>query len=164
MRRPGRSSPYWDDMYRGLEDFDEEEYEWYFGWPDIKPYFQEHVHTTSKVLIPGMGNDPLLLDLVGAGYGDITAFDYSEGAVERQAELLAYDANAEDAVTLCRDARALDEAWTGAFDAILEKGLYALYLSDDTDESKSGETVCSGPWNLHVRQWGRAGGLTTGDM
>ena len=41
----------------------------------------------------------------------------------RQAELLAYDANAEDAVTLlCSDARALDEAWTGAFDAILEKG------------------------------------------
>ena len=33
----------------------------------------------------------------------------------RQAELLAYDANAEDAVTLlCSDARALDEAWTGA--------------------------------------------------
>ena len=55
--------------------------------------------------------------------------------MERQTELLAYDANAEDAVTLlCRDARALDEAWTGAFDAILEKGcLDALYLSDDTD-------------------------------
>ena len=33
----------------------------------------------------------------------------------RQAELLAYDANAEDAVTLlCSDARALDGAWTGA--------------------------------------------------
>ena len=55
--------------------------------------------------------------------------------MERQAELLAYDANAEDVVTLlCRDARALDEAWTGAFDAILEKGcLDALYLSDETD-------------------------------
>ena len=50
-----------------LGDFDAEAYEWYFGWPDIKPHFQEHVHTTSKVLIPGMGNDPLLLDLVGAG-------------------------------------------------------------------------------------------------
>jgi len=126
---------YWDDMYRGFGDFASEEYEWYFGWSDIKPYFQEHVDTTSKVLIPGMGNDPLLLDLVGAGYGDITAFDYSEGAVARQAELLAYDANAEDVVTLlCRDARALDEAWTDAFDAILEKGcLDALYLSDDTD-------------------------------
>ena len=126
---------YWDDMYRGVGDFAKEAYEWYFGWPDIKPYFQEHVHTTSKVLIPGMGNDPLLLDLVGAGYGDITAFDYGEGAVARQAELLAYDSHAEDVVTLlCRDARALDEAWTGAFDAILEKGcLDALYLSDDTD-------------------------------
>ena len=42
--------------------------EWYFGWPDIKPYFQEHVHTTSKVLIPGMGNDPLLPGSGRCGY------------------------------------------------------------------------------------------------
>ena len=152
---------YWDDMYRGLGDFDEEAYEWYFGWPDIKPYFQEHVHTTSKILIPGMGNDPLLLDLVGAGYGDITAFDYSEGAVARQAELLAYDANAEDAVTLlCRDARALDEAWTGAFDAILEKGcLDALYLSDDTDGcgvTPGTRSVCGPLWRRETRRSARS--------
>ena len=130
---------YWDDMYDGLADFDKDEYEWYFGWSEIKPLFQQYVPpdatTELKLLIPGMGNDPLLLDLVGAGYRDITAFDYSEGAVERQAELLSYDSNAEDAVTLlCRDARALDEDWTNAFDAVLEKGcLDALYLSDETD-------------------------------
>ena len=136
---------YWDDMYQGFGDFSKDEYEWYFGWSEIKPYFQDHVPipeanadddtSTTKILIPGMGNDPLLLDLVGAEYRDITAFDYSEGAVERQTELLSYDPNAEDAVTLlCRDARALDDAWTNAFDAILEKGcLDALYLSDETD-------------------------------
>ena len=126
-------------MYQGFGDFDKDEYEWYFGWSEIKPLFQQHVppdtSATTKLLIPGMGNDPLLLDLIGAGYRDITAFDYSEGAVERQAELLSYDSNAEDAVTLlCRDARALDEDWTNAFDAVLEKGcLDALYLSDETD-------------------------------
>mmetsp|Transcript_22563 Transcript_22563/g.64916 ORF Transcript_22563/g.64916 Transcript_22563/m.64916 type:complete len:256 (+) Transcript_22563:102-869(+) len=131
---------YWDDMYQGYGDFDKDEYEWYFGWSEIKPFFQQHVpipdaSDRTKLLIPGMGNDPLLLDLVGAGYRDITAFDYSEGAVERQTELLSYDSNAEDAVALlCRDARALDEDWTNAFDAILEKGcLDALYLSDESD-------------------------------
>lgn len=132
---------YWDEMYQGFGDFSKDEYEWYFGWSEIKPYFQEHVpvpdadDATTKILIPGMGNDPLLLDLVGAGYRDITAFDYSEGAVGRQTELLSYDSNAEDAVTLlCRDARALDDEWTNAFDVILEKGcLDALYLSDETD-------------------------------
>uniref|UniRef100_A0A7S0FHE1 Methyltransferase domain-containing protein n=1 Tax=Minutocellus polymorphus TaxID=265543 RepID=A0A7S0FHE1_9STRA len=135
---------YWDAMYQGYGDFDKDEYEWYFGWSEIKPFFQQHVpipdagdttKTRHKLLIPGMGNDPLLLDLVGAGYRDITAFDYSEGAVERQTELLSYDSNAEDAVALlCRDARALDEDWTNAFDAILEKGcLDALYLSDESD-------------------------------
>ena len=111
-------------MYQGFGDFDKDGYEWYFGWSEIKPLFQQHVPSdtsaTTKLLMPGMGNDPLLLDLVGAGYRDITAFDYSEGAVERQAELLSYDSNAEDAVTLlCRDARALDEDWTNAFDAVL---------------------------------------------
>lgn len=130
---------YWDEMYQGFGDFDKDEYEWYFGFSEIKPLFQQHVppdtSATTKLLIPGMGNDPLLLDLVGAGYRDITAFDYSEGAVERQAELLSYDSNAEDAVTLlCRDARALDEDWADVFDAVLEKGcLDALYLSDETD-------------------------------
>jgi SAM-dependent methyltransferase len=131
---------YWDDMYLGFGDFDKDEYEWYFGWSEIKSFFQDHVPIpgdgeTTKLLIPGMGNDPILLDLVGAGYRDITAFDYSEGAVERQSELLSYDSSAKETVTLlCRDARALDEEWTNEFDAILEKGcLDALYLSDETD-------------------------------
>ena len=44
----------WDVARAG--DFAKDEYEWYFGWSDIEPCFQEHVHTTSKVLIPGMGN------------------------------------------------------------------------------------------------------------
>lgn len=143
---------YWDDMYQGMGDFDKEEYTWYFGWSNVKSHFTEHIPPPSadsleskeyRILIPGMGNDPLLLDMVGAGYRDITAFDYSEGAVERQAELLSYDAVARDFVQLYHlDARALKEEWTGSFDAILEKGcLDALYLCGDGNVEKAAEEL-----------------------
>mmetsp|Transcript_39766 Transcript_39766/g.81828 ORF Transcript_39766/g.81828 Transcript_39766/m.81828 type:complete len:253 (-) Transcript_39766:1370-2128(-) len=135
---------YWDDMYSGMGDFSSEEYQWYFGWSDIKKYFTEYCCDSSmKILVPGMGNDPLLLDLVGAGYRDITAFDYSEGAVERQTELLSVDAAAKDSVSLHHmDVRALKSEWTDTFDAILEKGcLDALYLCGDGNIEKSAEEL-----------------------
>ncbi len=153
---------YWDDMYRGFGDFAMEEYEWYFGWPDIKPYFQEHVHTTSKVLIPGMGNDPLLLDLVGAGYGDITAFDYSEGAVARQAR------GCRDlALQGCSGAgRGMDRCVRcDPREGLL--GRVVPFRRHRRERPKSGRRIAScakARWHLHVRQWRRAGGLTTGDM
>ena len=134
---------YWDDMYSGMGDFSSEEYQWYYGWSDIKKYFTEYSYDSMKILVPGMGNDPLLLDLVGAGYRDITAFDYSEGAVERQNELLSFDAAAKDSVKLHHmDVRALKSEWTDTFDAILEKGcLDALYLCGDGNIEKSAEEL-----------------------
>jgi len=134
---------YWDEMYDGMGDFPSDEYTWYYGWEMIKPHFVERVpDKSSRVLVPGVGNDPTLLDLYGAGYKDITAFDYSASAVERQGELLEYDPPAaRDVVLRVRDARELDEEWGGSFDAVLEKGaLDAIYLSGDGNvERAAGE-------------------------
>ena len=147
---------YWDGMYSGMGDFSSQEYQWYYGWSDIRKHFTQYVPLPSpesssfseevdsvKILVPGMGNDPILLDLISAGYKNITAFDYSEGAVERQSELLSYDAAAGDAVELHHmDARALKLEWTGTFDAILEKGcLDALYLSGDGNVETAAEEL-----------------------
>ena len=131
---------YWDDMYSGMGDFSAEEYSWYYGWDAIRPNFEEHVtDKESRILLPGVGNDPLLLDLHGAGYTRLTAFDYSESAVERQAELLSYDSTggaSADVTLRVMDARNLDSDWTGSFDAVLEKGaLDAVYLSDSGGEN-----------------------------
>ena len=91
-----------------------------------------------KILIPGVGNDPILLDLLQAGFKDLTAFDYTESAVERQIEILSYEAAAEGVRLLVRDARQLDEEWAQEFDAILEKGaLDAIYLSGDGNFEKA---------------------------
>ena len=43
-----------------------------------------------EILLPGIGNDPILLDLLQKGYTKLTATDYSEFAIERQIDLLSY--------------------------------------------------------------------------
>ena len=143
---------YWDDMYSGMGDFPSEEYSWYYGWSELKNYFMEYAPppppphkkknkeketvgslSNPKVLVPGIGNDSILLDLYNYGYNDITAFDYSQSAIERQSELLSYHNQAMDDIILqVRDARKLDVDWTNNFDFIFEKGaLDAIYLSGE---------------------------------
>lgn len=125
---------YWDDVYTGMGDFPQDEYSWYYGWDVIKPHFTTAVPSKdARILVPGIGNDSMLLNLWGSKYRDITAFDYSDHAVERQHDLLSWEPKAMEQIqVLQRDARSLDEEWTDSFDAILEKGaLDAIYLSGD---------------------------------
>ena len=130
-----------DDMYIGMGDFDSEEYTWYFGFDTIKPYFVDYMppppnkrdkdNQQPRMLVPGVGNDSVLMDVYNFGYHDITAFDYSLNAIERQEDLLSYNLRALDDITLLvRDARELDDEWTNCFDIIFEKGaLDAIFLS-----------------------------------
>lgn len=152
---------YWDDMYSGLGDFASDEYSWYYAWDEIKKYFikyapqppklkkltkQNKIKTSDdnsndeeqehqpKILIPGIGNDRILLDLYNYGYTDVTAFDYSNCAIERQHDLLSYTTTqvVDDITLLVRDARELDDEWESTFDLIFEKGaLDAIYLSGE---------------------------------
>ncbi|KAL9184465.1 hypothetical protein ACHAXT_002551 [Thalassiosira profunda] len=139
---------YWDQMYEGMGDFAADEYSWYFGFEVIKPLLEEYVGASSRtekaelsILLPGCGNDPLLLDLYNAGYRRLTAFDYSAGAIDRQRELLEYlpmGSDVDHVVLSVEDARSLPEEWEGAFDVIVEKGaLDAIYLSGDGNFEQS---------------------------
>jgi len=138
---------YWDDMYIGMGDFSQEEYSWYYSWDTVKPYFTKYVpppppskslksefSNIPKILIPGIGNDGILLDLYSAGYTNITAFDYSANAIDRQHDLLYTNPRALKNIDLyVKDARNLNETnWIEKFDVIFEKGaLDAIYLSGD---------------------------------
>lgn len=135
---------YWDDMYNGYGDLDAEEYSWYYTFKDtIQPIFKQHIPLTStttmpKMLVPGIGNDNILIDLYNYGYHDITAFDYSSNAIKCQIDLLSYynkELLDNDNVSLVvRDGRCLDDEWTNTFDIIFEKGaLDAIYLSSSDD-------------------------------
>ncbi|KAL7534885.1 hypothetical protein ACHAWF_004979 [Thalassiosira exigua] len=131
-----------------MGDFAADEYSWYYGFEAIKPVLEEHVGAAAaeersklSVLVPGCGNDPLLLDLFGAGYRRLTAFDYSPGAIERQRELLEYlpVGSDVDGIDLrVEDARSLPKEWEGSFDVVVEKGaLDAIYLSGDGNVEQS---------------------------
>ena len=81
---------YWDEVYYGRGDFPSDEYSWYFGWEGYQKFVKEYVVGTRKqqrILLPGIGNDPILLDLLQNGYTDLTATDYSEPAIDRQMEM-----------------------------------------------------------------------------
>lgn len=124
---------YWDEVYLGRGDFPADEYTWYFGFDSYQRIVQEHVaDKDTTILIPGIGNDPILLELLQKGYSNLTATDYSEHAIDRQLDLISYQ-YAEDTVELRHmDARQMDETWTDRFDVIMEKGaLDAIYLSGD---------------------------------
>ena len=136
---------YWDDVYQGMGDFPKDEYSWYYGYDVIKPYLTKVASPASlpTILMPGIGNDPMLLDLYANGYTNLVAFDYSEHAIERQKDLLSYELDKQrpqqqqskntPAIELHQmDARFLQSSWTERFDVILEKGaLDAIYLSGD---------------------------------
>jgi hypothetical protein len=90
---------YWDDVYTGQGDFPSDTYSWYTNWNEIQRHVKPYLSSTATILIPGIGNDSLLIDMVRAGlqnqrqYNDndstlIVAQDYSMHAIERQIELL----------------------------------------------------------------------------
>ena len=156
---------YWDDTYIGRGDFPMEEYSWYYGWDDtikkvwmneVLPKIQNYDNDEFDVkevsiLIPGIGNDSILLDLYNAGWRNLTAFDYSQYAIDRQYDLL-YNSNVRkgldngnvqlhvmDATDLNEDSVISGEtiSWTEQFDIIFEKGaLDAIYLSSSEGDER----------------------------
>jgi hypothetical protein len=165
---------YWDELYQGRGDFPADEYQWYYGWDEISSIVRQYVAAGGggsagtganaagvDVLVLGIGNDPILLDLLQAGYTKLTATDYSEHALERQQDLLDFggygdcvviddddddsggngDSRGDESenghsitsVNLRQmDARRMDPTWSDRFDLVLEKGcLDAVYLSGD---------------------------------
>ena len=119
----------------------------YFGFEKYGKLVMENLPSKNEeILLPGIGNDPILLDLLQKGYTKLTATDYSKFAIERQIDLLSYqrypystekdDDNDDDGpiptLLLQMDARKMKSMWTNKFDAIIEKGaLDAIHLSGD---------------------------------
>lgn len=124
---------YWDDVYAGRGDFPADCYSWYYDWGVLGKQVKQFVPSkTQKILVPGVGNDSLLVDLVQAGYRNLVGQDYSEHALERQRDLLFSVEGASGVTMVQGDVTRLPYEWTSTFDVIIEKGLLdAVYLSGD---------------------------------
>merc|ERR1719223_1488344 len=62
----------------------EEEFTWYSGWSDVAPFFTElvPVHKSTRILLPGIGNDSSMVDMYDEGFRHMTAFDYAPEGIE----------------------------------------------------------------------------------
>ena len=134
---------YWDDVYAGRGDFPADCYSWYYGWDVLGKHVKEHIpKKNQRILVPGVGNDSILVDLVQAGYKNLVGQDYSEHAVERQEDLLFQIVDATTVEMQQGDVTNLPDKWTGSFDAVIEKGLLdAVYLSGDGNVEKAAEEL-----------------------
>ena len=152
---------YWNDLYKDSLSSDATDskndekdgdggnhsgttaFSWYSGWDDLQPFLEEHflLGKATRILLPGVGNDPLLRDLYDAGYHNLVAFDYAPEGVARAKELLGPDRMA-DVRVFCGDARDLSEEETASYDCIIEKGtLDAIHLAGGKDKQKGAEYV-----------------------
>lgn len=146
---------YWDDMYTGDGDRPAESYSWYCGWDELAPFWKMLVPDhNGHVLIAGIGNDPVPLEIFQEGYTKMTAFDYSQAGVDR-AKLLFDESNvsSNQIQWLTADARDLPLA-DASIDATFDKGtLDAIFITgkdmflDSVKElgrvtAKNGVVVC----------------------
>jgi len=121
---------FWNDFYR-----DKKSFAWYSGWTDLAPFVTELISTTDRVLIPGIGNDPAIVDMYDDGYTNMVAFDYAKEGVDRARALFGDERN--NAELHVADARSLKDLIPvdGSIDAVFDKGtLDAVYLSGGADK------------------------------
>lgn len=136
---------YWDDVYNGMGDFPSTEYSWYYDWNVLKRFVGAFLSKEDSIFLPGIGNDPLLSDLVAEGYKALTAQDYCASAIDRQLDLLeTVNHSGEATIDLSvSDVKRLPPHMAQSFDRILEKGLLdAVYLSGPGNVEKAVASLC----------------------
>lgn len=159
---------FWNDLYEKQSNFS-----WYATWDDLQPFINEFLRLLarpyeSKILVPGVGNDAIVVDMFDDGYPYITAMDYAPEGIERCREMLgptrlrAEQGNTKDenkdhnqpggVELVVADARDLTDTFENdAFDVVFEKGtLDAIFLSGGDDKDKSSENL-----NLAISELGR---------
>ena len=150
---------YWESSYEeALISSDEEpsstsSFSWYSSWDDLSPFIldlqMKHLVSndtpnpyTLNILLPGIGNDPILVDMAKEGYQNLSAFDYAPSAISCCQRLLARSLHNLPQIHNIQldvaDARNLKEFYpSNKFDFALDKGtLDSIYLIGGADKAK----------------------------
>ena len=129
-------------------------FSWYCGWEELSPFIydlvREHfglaedmdVHGDLTVLLPGVGNDSMIVDMYDDGFTKLSAFDYAPAAIECCKTILGEE-RLVDVTLNVADARNLREIYqTKYFDVVIDKGtLDSIYLIGKTDKSSKRSNV-----------------------
>lgn len=136
------SRAYWNDRYTNSSKASTSGFSWYSGWDELEPFVRELIpDTDTSILLPGVGNDPLLRDLyIQGGYPHLAAFDYAPAGVACARALLK---ETNTVPIVIADARDLSGVYTdNQFGAVIEKGtLDAIYLSGGMDKRLGSENL-----------------------
>jgi ubiquinone/menaquinone biosynthesis C-methylase UbiE len=153
---------YWDSFYQNAGTANASlTFSWYTGWKDLAPFIREMISTNDRILIPGVGNDALLVDMYLAGCQRLTAFDFAPESIARYQEMLQkqdipFDVKNHDetsspasGVTLfVGDATNLQtEMRDDSFDAVLEKGTLDAIIQSGPRTQQSLESSSSSSSN-----------------
>lgn len=131
---------YWNTVYKKESNFS-----WYAKWEDLKPFVTEFIPSCqSSILLPGVGNDMVLIDMYKDGYTNLTAMDYAPEAIERCQDMFQTEDDGNEPKIEFRVADARDlQGWDSCyFGGILEKGtLDAIYLSGGKNKTLATENL-----------------------
>mmetsp|Transcript_31058 Transcript_31058/g.47379 ORF Transcript_31058/g.47379 Transcript_31058/m.47379 type:complete len:290 (+) Transcript_31058:122-991(+) len=133
---------YWNSLYEKESNFS-----WYAGWDELEPFVTEFVPSLNnpRMLLPGVGNDQMLVDMVQYGYTNLTAMDYAPEGIERCRDMLMQSNNNNEVQLVVADARNLQGVFENDeeyFDAVFEKGtLDAIYLSGGKNKTLAAQNL-----------------------
>jgi len=131
---------YWNTVYKKESNFS-----WYAEWEDLKPFVTEFIPSCqSSILLPGVGNDAVLIDMYKDGYTNLTAMDYAPEAIERCEDMFQTEDDGNKPTIEFRVADARDlQGWDSCyFGGIMEKGtLDAIYLSGGKNKTLATENL-----------------------
>mmetsp|Transcript_16773 Transcript_16773/g.36490 ORF Transcript_16773/g.36490 Transcript_16773/m.36490 type:complete len:398 (-) Transcript_16773:4-1197(-) len=121
------SRSYWDDFFVKTKERDEESFEWYGAWGDLKGIVDAQNVTKARTLVVGCGNSKLSEDMYDDGFKDITSVDFSEIVIK---EMAAKAVGKPGLVFKVMDMLDMDKSWNDNFDVVFDKGVLDAVLSD----------------------------------
>ena len=119
---------YWNQRYQNEDNF-----EWFKGYCDIKQILSLYLNKVDHILVLGCGNSPFSSDMYQEGYQNITNIDYSSVCIKKMKEK---HKNCVEMEWLEMDMFDL-QFHDNTFDVVIEKGTLDAALVEERD-----------PWNI----------------
>lgn len=120
------SKDFWNSRFN-----EEEKYDWYIGWPELKPYFlQLGLTTDAPILNVGCGNSSVAVDMWNDGLKNLWNIDISDKVIDNMKKQVGNSGVGGQWLEM--DATNMTSFADNSFQAVIDKGtLDALVCADE---------------------------------